>query len=216
MVICLQRDADLHMAQLMPLPLTVSCFSKIQIGLTFLVPAHLGSPGRGPLNGCVCVLTTTLPHLVHLHSTAGSTRVVQRIRRCRPTPSAAAALPPMRRAGGPVVRRGWRRRRPPPCPSWSASARSSRTASASRSSSTAPSGRPGPAITGPSPPRPGPSRRGRNSRAAPPPRRRRSSASVLYRAPGDVATPSSVERPRPTRSCIPACSPWSYNLWCSP
>jgi len=34
------------MAQLMPLPLTVSCFSKIQIGFTFLVPAHLGSPGE--------------------------------------------------------------------------------------------------------------------------------------------------------------------------
>jgi len=43
------------MAQLMPLPLTVSCFSKIQIGFTFLVPAHLDSPGKGPLNGCVCV-----------------------------------------------------------------------------------------------------------------------------------------------------------------
>ena len=42
------------MAQLMPLPLTVSCFSKIQIGFTFLVPAHLGSPGKGPLNGGVC------------------------------------------------------------------------------------------------------------------------------------------------------------------
>jgi len=41
------------MAQLMPLPLTVSCFSKIQIGFTFLVPAHLGSPGKGPLNRCV-------------------------------------------------------------------------------------------------------------------------------------------------------------------
>jgi len=27
------------MAQLMPLPLTVSCFSKIQIGFTFPVPA---------------------------------------------------------------------------------------------------------------------------------------------------------------------------------
>ena len=40
---------------LMPLPLTVSCFSKIQIGFTFLVPAHPGSPGKGPLNGCVCV-----------------------------------------------------------------------------------------------------------------------------------------------------------------
>jgi len=55
MVICLQRVADLHMAQLMPLPLTVSCFSKIQIGFTSLVPAHLGSPGKGPLSGCVCV-----------------------------------------------------------------------------------------------------------------------------------------------------------------
>ena len=53
-VICLERDADLHMAQLMPLPLTVSCFSKIQIGFTFLVPAHPGSPGKGPLNVCVC------------------------------------------------------------------------------------------------------------------------------------------------------------------
>jgi len=42
MVICLERDADLHMAQLMPLPLTVSCFSKIQTGFTFLVPAHPG------------------------------------------------------------------------------------------------------------------------------------------------------------------------------
>jgi len=56
MVICLERDADLNMAQLMPLPLTVSCFSKIQIDFTFLVPAHLGSPEKQPLNGCVCVL----------------------------------------------------------------------------------------------------------------------------------------------------------------
>jgi len=36
----------LHMSQLMPLPLTVSCFGKIQIGFTFLVPAHPGSPGQ--------------------------------------------------------------------------------------------------------------------------------------------------------------------------
>jgi len=48
--------ADLHMAQLMPLPLTVSCFSKIQIGFTFLVPAHLGSPGQRAVKWvCVCV-----------------------------------------------------------------------------------------------------------------------------------------------------------------
>jgi len=56
MVICLQRGADLHMAQQMPLPPTVSCFSKIQIGFTFLVPAHLGSPGKGAVKRvCVCV-----------------------------------------------------------------------------------------------------------------------------------------------------------------
>ena len=46
MVICLERGADLHTAQLMPLPLTVSCFSKIQIGFIFLVLAHPGSPGK--------------------------------------------------------------------------------------------------------------------------------------------------------------------------
>jgi len=44
-VICLERGADLHMAQLMPLPLNVSCFSEIQIGFNFLVLAHPGSPG---------------------------------------------------------------------------------------------------------------------------------------------------------------------------
>jgi len=47
---------DMHMAQLMPLPLTVSCFSKIQIGFTFLVPAHPGSPGKRAVKRvCVCV-----------------------------------------------------------------------------------------------------------------------------------------------------------------
>jgi len=56
MVICLEQGADLHTAQLMPLPLTVSCFSKIQIGFTFLVLAHLGSPGqRAVKRVCVCV-----------------------------------------------------------------------------------------------------------------------------------------------------------------
>jgi len=58
-VICLERGADLHVAQLMPLPLplTVSCFSKIQIGFTFLVPAHVGSPGQRAVKQlCVCVL----------------------------------------------------------------------------------------------------------------------------------------------------------------
>jgi len=55
-VVCLEQDADLHMAQLMPLLLTVSCFSKIQIGFTFLVPAHPGSPGKRAVKRvCVCV-----------------------------------------------------------------------------------------------------------------------------------------------------------------
>jgi len=53
-VICLERGASLHMAQLMPLPLTVSCFSKIQISFTFLEPAHLGSPGKRAVKR-VCV-----------------------------------------------------------------------------------------------------------------------------------------------------------------
>ena len=56
MVICLERGADLHTAQLLPLPLTVSCFSKIRTGFTFLVPAHLGSPGQKAVKRvCVCV-----------------------------------------------------------------------------------------------------------------------------------------------------------------
>ena len=55
MVICLERGADFHMVQLMLLPLTVSCFSKIQIGFTFLVLAHLGSPGKRAIKRvCVC------------------------------------------------------------------------------------------------------------------------------------------------------------------
>jgi len=55
-VICLEQGADWYMAQLMPLPLTVSCFSKIQIGFTFLVPAYPGSPGQRAVKWvCVCV-----------------------------------------------------------------------------------------------------------------------------------------------------------------
>ena len=61
MVICMERDADLHMAQLMPLPLTASCFSKIQIGFTFLVLAHLGSPGKRAVKRvCVCITNSYL------------------------------------------------------------------------------------------------------------------------------------------------------------
>jgi len=56
MVVCLEQGADLHMAQLMPLPLTVSCFSEIQIGFSFLVLAVLGSPGQRAAKWlCVCV-----------------------------------------------------------------------------------------------------------------------------------------------------------------
>ena len=56
MVTCLEQGADLLIAQLMPLPLTVSCFSKIQIGFIFLVPAHLGSPGKRAVKRvCVCI-----------------------------------------------------------------------------------------------------------------------------------------------------------------
>jgi len=60
MVICLERDADLHMAQLMPLPLTVSCFSKIQIGFTFLVRLSWVAPEKCRLTVVrVCVVYNT-------------------------------------------------------------------------------------------------------------------------------------------------------------
>ena len=64
MVICLEQGADLHMAQLMLLPLTVSCFSKIQIGFTFLVAAHLGSPGKRAVKR-VCILIVNFLCLKH-------------------------------------------------------------------------------------------------------------------------------------------------------
>jgi len=63
MVVCLDRGADLHVAQLMPLPPTVSFFSKIQIGFTFLVPAHPSSPGQRAVKrlfGCTfCTVAVT-------------------------------------------------------------------------------------------------------------------------------------------------------------
>ena len=58
-VICLEWVAYLHMSQLMPLPLTVSCFSKIQIGFTFLVLAYSGSPGKRAVK-CVCEYVSVL------------------------------------------------------------------------------------------------------------------------------------------------------------
>jgi len=61
MVICLERGADLHIAQLMPLPPTVSCFSKIQTGFAYLVLAHLGSPGQRAIKWCVFIKITRPP-----------------------------------------------------------------------------------------------------------------------------------------------------------
>ena len=73
MVICRERGADLHIAQLIPLSLTVSCFSKIQIGLPFLVPAQLGSPGKRAVKRvCVCIVVAVrwiLDTLVCVHIT---------------------------------------------------------------------------------------------------------------------------------------------------
>ena len=79
MVICLEQGVDLHMAQLMPLPLTVSCFSKIQIGVAFLVPAHPGSPGKRAVKRvCVCVCVTLLyKHAVIRLSVCRGTRSVR-------------------------------------------------------------------------------------------------------------------------------------------
>jgi len=57
MVICLEWGADLHTAQLMPLPLTFFCFSKIQTGFAFLAPAYLGSPVKMAIK-LVCVYLT--------------------------------------------------------------------------------------------------------------------------------------------------------------
>ena len=55
MVVCLELGADLHMAQLMPMPLTVSCFSKIQFCFTFPVQAHPGSLAKRAVKRGVCV-----------------------------------------------------------------------------------------------------------------------------------------------------------------
>ena len=80
MVICLERGADLHMAQLMPLPLAVSCFSKIQIGFTFLVPAHPGIPGQRAVKRvcaktnesvCMCAYLFSVPYAQPVFSRSG-------------------------------------------------------------------------------------------------------------------------------------------------
>jgi len=64
-VVCLEQGADMHTAQLMPLPLTFSCFSKIQIGFTFLVPAYPGCPGKEAVKWlCVCVCFSKIEWLI--------------------------------------------------------------------------------------------------------------------------------------------------------
>jgi len=87
---CLERVAALHMVQLMPLPLTVSCFTKIHIGFTFLVPADLGSPGKGPLNGCVSAILEARQNnavqYTHIHantSTKKTQKDVKTVKRSR-------------------------------------------------------------------------------------------------------------------------------------
>ena len=61
MVICLERGADMHMAQVMPLPLIVSCSSKIQIGFTFLVLAYPGCPGKEAIKWLLLLLLFLKP-----------------------------------------------------------------------------------------------------------------------------------------------------------
>ena len=95
MVICLERDADLHMAQLMPLPLTVSCFSKIQIDFTFLVPAHLGSPGKTAVKRVyvcmyVCFAFSALTLLVGRQEGHPACKKQAGCPSCRPTNSVKA------------------------------------------------------------------------------------------------------------------------------
>ena len=83
MVVCLERDADLHIAQLMPLPLTVSCFSKVQIGFTFLVPAHPVVPDKGPLNGCVSWSSYVSAKVtIDLRQTSNLPNILQRTQGC--------------------------------------------------------------------------------------------------------------------------------------
>jgi len=74
-VICQERGADLNIAQLMPLPLTVFCFSEILIGFTFLVEAHLGSPGKKAVKRVYVCVTTALKRTISEFRT-------NRLRRC--------------------------------------------------------------------------------------------------------------------------------------
>jgi len=93
-VICLELGADLHTAQVMPLPLTVSCFTNIQIGVTFLVPAHPGSPGKKAVKRvCVCVcVCACVRACVYLLPFSRYSRLLVKSHRLWPTPPAFGAL----------------------------------------------------------------------------------------------------------------------------
>jgi len=98
-VICLERGADLHMAQLMSLPLTVSCFSEIQIGFSFLVPAHLGSPGKRAVKRvCVrvslhkCMVTKFCKKICSIDLKFISANYVQNCFACVKMPSASGVI----------------------------------------------------------------------------------------------------------------------------
>ena len=75
----MERSADLHMAHLMPLPLTVSCFSKIQTGFTFLVPGHPGSPEQRTVKRvfvCVCERERETVHTTIVNTITGNCRTI--------------------------------------------------------------------------------------------------------------------------------------------
>jgi len=64
MVICLVRGANLHMAQLMPLPLTVFASVKSRLVLPFWYRLTWVVVDKGPLNGCVYITGQTIDHVL--------------------------------------------------------------------------------------------------------------------------------------------------------
>ena len=90
MTICLERGADLHTAQLMTLPLTVSCFSKIQFGFAFLVPVHHpGSLGKSAVKQvfvCVAAWCIAVQRAYGGSSTLLSAHALRRLANCQCLP----------------------------------------------------------------------------------------------------------------------------------
>ena len=64
MVICLGQGADLHISQLMPMPLTISCSSKSILFLPFWYRFIWVVPDKGPLNGCIYTVVRAAVSLV--------------------------------------------------------------------------------------------------------------------------------------------------------